>query len=291
MSITPYCSLAEAKAAMKAERVLASADNIVLAAIRQISQRIDRMFYKRAAPFFAPFIETRDNYRVSGSRINSYDGTFYFGDPLLALSAVTVGTQVLTLATDVRLYQGEYGVFDTLQLVDRCCSSWYRYITCNGCSAAPYLTIAGTWGYNVDWSNAWLNTLQVTPIMTNSQTSFVVTDVDAANANGLTPAISAGNLLQIDTEWLYVSATDTTTNTVTVVRGVNGSTAAAHNAASLIYAYQVEEAIKRAVARQVGLQFAKIGAYDNITVQDLSDVTFAYDVLAEFKALLSIYAN
>lgn len=288
---TLYATLAETKQFMSAD---SSIDDVeLLALIRQVSNRIDRMFTKRAAPVFAPFIETRNNFRLSGDKVNSYEGTYYFGEPLLALSGVSVGSTALTPGTNVQVYQGELSPYLTLGLMDSCCGSWYRYVNCSGCARNPFVTIAGTWGYHTDYAHAWLDTLQVVPAanLTISAISFVVSNVDAPNANGLTPALSAGNLIQIDTEWMEVVSTDIVTNVVAVRRGVNGSTAAAHTAGALIYAYQVEEAVKRATYRQAAGQYAKIGAYDESTVQDLSSVSFFADTLAEFSALLTIFAN
>lgn len=291
--MTCYATVAEAKSYMTAEAT--TDDALLLGIIRQISNRIDRQFYKRPAPLFAPVIETRNQYRLTPYRINSWEGTYRFGEPLLALSSVIAGTTTLTVGTDVELWQGDVSPYMTLALIrDDCCGSWYRYAECTGCNARnTFITIGGTWGYHTDYSNAWIDTLQDVPVggITNSATSFTVSDVDGTNSLGLTPAMSAGNLLQIDSEWLEVTATNTSTNTVTVRRGVNGSTAAAHSAGTVIYSYVVEPCIMRAVARQAGLQYAKNGAYDNQTVQDLTAVTFAADVLAEYSALLSLFAN
>lgn len=290
--MTLYATLAEVKREMKSERTIA--DNQVLAGIRQVSRRIDRMFYKRPAPFFAPYIETRANYRLTASRVNSVDGTFIFDEPLLSLTGVVIGTNTLVVGTDVQAFASEYAPYDTLQLTDRCCNGWFRYASCSGCFGLQYVSISGTWGYNVDWSHAWLNTLQtITNVggIDSDDTSFTVTDVDAANANGITPALSAGNMIQIDTEWMEVTATDTATNTATVKRAVNGSTAAVHAQGTAIYAYQLEEGVKRATVRQVALQYAKIGGYPNQDVPDLANVELPPDVVGEFYEVLSLYAN
>lgn len=288
--MTCYATVAEARQQMAAESAVD--DVTLLAFIRQVSNRIDRMFApQRNTPFFAPFIQTRNNYRLSGDRVNSREGTFLFGDPLMALSSVTVGTQALTVGSQVELWQSQFGVWNTLALVNPWCELWYRLSCCN--QRPVYVTITGVWGYNVDYANAWIDSLQDIPVagITDSATSFIVSDVDAANALGLTPALSAGNLIQVDSEWMEVTATDTTTNAVTVQRGVNGSTAAAHSAGTAIYSFQVEPQIVRAVARQCGLQYAKVGAYDNVTIQDLTTVSFPADVLAEFSALLTLFTN
>lgn len=289
---TLYSTLAETKKYMDAE---SSIDDIrLLGLIRQVSNRIDKMFMpRRRAPVFAPYIETRNNFRLSGDKVNSSVGTYYFGEPLLALSGVSVGSTALTPGTNVQVWQGDLSPYMTLGLSDSCCGSWYRYTSCSGCNGSPFVSIAGTWGYHSDYPNAWIDTLQVIPVanLTISAISFVVANVDAPNSLGLTPALSAGNLIQVDSEWMEVVSTDITTNAVTVRRGVNGSTAAAHTAGTAIYSFQVEEQIKRATYRQAAGELAKVGAYDESTVQDLSTVTFFADVLAEFNALLTLFAN
>jgi hypothetical protein len=287
--MTLYATLDETKAQMDAYN--STDDAKLLSLLRQVSSRIDAMFTRRRAPVFAPYIETRSNFRLEGSRVNSYDGTFYFGEPLLALTAITVGTQTPVVGTDVQLYQGETAPYMTLQLIDRCCNGWYRYVDCSGCAAIPFVTIAGTWGYHVDWANAWIDTLQDVPLggITDSATSFAVTNVAAANENGYAPCLSEGNLLQIESEWLEVVSISS--NTLTVKRGVNGSTAAAHAAGVAIYTYAVDEAIKRATYRQAAFQYARIGAYDGTKNTGGASAEFAPDVLAEFGALLSLFAN
>jgi hypothetical protein len=290
--MTLYATLAECKAQMEAYS--STDDTKLLGYIRQVSNRIDRTFMpKRRAPVFAPYIETRSNFRLLGERVNSWDGTFYFGEPLLALTAVSVGTQTPAVGTDVQLYQGEVAPYMTLQLIDRCCNSWYRYVECSGCAAIPFITITGTWGYNIDWGNAWLDTLQtITNVggINASATSFTVTDPEAANASGITPAFSPGALIQIDSEWLEVTGVNGTTNTVTVKRGVNGSTAAAHAQGTAVYAFQVEEPIKRAVAKQAGYEYAGQGAYPVKNTGGTS-AEFNSDVVMEFETLTTLFAN
>lgn len=285
---TPYSTLAEVKAGMAAN--LTVDDAKTLAFIREVSNRIDRLFYKRRAPLFAPYKETRNTFRLTADRINSAAGTYYFGEPLLELTGVQVGTSTLTLATDVELWQGDGSPYYNLELVPTT-RTWYYYIECENCLRLPFVSITGTWGYHPDYENAWLNVDTLQANINASVTSLTVADVDGSNQYGYSPRISAGNLLQIDTEWLEVTATNTGTNAVTVIRGVNGSTAAAHSSSADVAVYQVDDVLRRAIVRQAGLQYAKIGAYEVKKAGDLATFEFPADTLSEFQALLSLFAN
>jgi len=80
--------------------------------------------------------------------------------------------------------------------------------------------MAGVWGYNSDYLQAWQAVDVITVVGINSSvTSFTVADVDGVDVYGVTPRISAGNYVLIDSEVMLVTATNTTTNTVTVKRG------------------------------------------------------------------------
>lgn len=289
--MTLYATLDEAKQMMDAYS--STDDKKLLALIGQVSSRIDRLFSIRNANFFAPVIQTRTNFHLDASRINSYDGTYALNEPIMALTSVGIGTNTLVVGTDVQLWQGDTIPYMTLQLVNACCGGWNRF-SCNGCASANrFISVSGIWGYNIAYPNAWVDSLQVIPLagITNVATSFIVADVDAPNALGLVPALSAGNLIQIDTEWLEVVATNTTSNAVTVRRGVNGSAAAAHVSGAVISTFQVEPAINRACYKQAGLEYATIGVYRQRKTTGQASAEFDPDVLFEFEALLSLFAN
>jgi hypothetical protein len=291
--MTVYATLAEAKQMMDAQS--STDDAKLFRLIQQVSARIDRMFLpKRPGPVFAPSIATRNNFRLDGSRVDSYLGTFYMGEPLLTLNGVTVGDQALVVGSNVQAYQGDLSPYLSLQLINRCCGGWFQYVNCSGCLSVPFVGIAGVWGYHVDYANAWVDTLQKIENaggINASATSITVTDPEAANALGNAPNLSQGNLIQIDTEWMDVTAVDTAANTITVRRGVNGSTAASHAEDAPIYTYAVDPAINRATYKQAGLEYATIGVYPTSKSTGGASAEFAPDVLYEFSALLTLFAN
>lgn len=99
--------------------------------------------------------------------------------------------------------------------------------------------VTGIWGYHPDWAAAWADsgdTVQDNPLSANA-TTVTALDVDAVMVDG-TPRFQVGHLLRIESEYVRVLATDTTLNTLTVARGVRGSTAASHASATTIEVYQ-----------------------------------------------------
>lgn len=285
--MTLYATLDDAKSTMRASSSSDTVnDPIVLRNLRVVSRRIDRIFASRR-PYFAPWIETRE-FLVTPERVNSAEQTFLFADPLLALTAVTVGTEALVVNSTVKAWPPLTTPMRQLRLISPGLS-WYGYCDSNGDPLR--VIISGTWGYHRDWSNAFLAVTTLgAAIATTTVTSVTLTDIDGVDAYGRQPWISAGSLLQIDSEWLEVVATNTTTNVATVRRGVNGSTAATHLNAAAVSVYQPEEDIRDVVARQAGFKYARRGAYETVTVADLGTVQFPADLLGELRATLSGYA-
>jgi hypothetical protein len=101
------------------------------------------------------------------------------------------------------------------------------------------IDVTGIWGWHDDWLNAWRSsgdTVQNNPLSATS-TALTVADADGADAENEVPRFQVGQLLKIEDEYLRVLAVNTTTNVLTVLRGVNGTTAASHaqNVAISIY--------------------------------------------------------
>jgi hypothetical protein len=108
------------------------------------------------------------------------------------------------------------------------------------------------WGYHEDYDRAWgdsLDTVSGSAGITASATSLSVTDADGAPEDRVGQRFQAGQLLRAETEYLAVRAVDTATNTLTVKRGANGSTAAAHAQGTAIYIYRPMETIEQAALR------------------------------------------
>jgi hypothetical protein len=285
-----YCTLADVRSELNADSTVD--DQKVMRGVRQLSRRIDTMF--RNQNLFVPVIQTR-RIALSNININSWERTLILRSPqqgvapLLLLTGVTINSTALVIGTSVQAYPQPYAPYYQLQLIGDCALSWYDY--CNVTLPGPrFASVAGVWGYNMDYANAWLAVDDLSAGINASVTTLTVADVDGDNPYGEAPRISAGNVIQIDTEWMDVIATNITTNTVTVVRGVNGSTAAAHLVDAPVSVYLVDESIRR-ICRQAAFQYSRIGAFDTSRISDFSTLQFPEDFLQEVKDLLNLFAN
>ena len=100
--------------------------------------------------------------------------------------------------------------------------------------------IAGTWGYSEE--------LEDTALTGTVATTTGTTLTASATAEVL---IDVGETIKVEDEQMYVSAISTTS--LTVVRGINGTTAAAHSAKA-IYRRRYPEEVEAAVIARAGAQ-------------------------------------
>jgi hypothetical protein len=279
-----YASLADVRSELKATST--TDDNIALLNLTMASKRIDSEMKSRR-PYFAPYLETR-TFVLNANNINTYWNLLYMRMPVLSLSSVTLnGTSITALVELYPPYADPYNMYG-LRLTDPSLT-WWSYCTT---VRTPYtVAVTGVWGWNSNYAQAWQSVDTITTIggINASATSFTVSDVDGANLDGFTPRLSAGNLIQLENEWLDVLATNVTTNTVTVRRGVNGSTASAHALGTAVQVYQVEDDIRRVTARQAGMMYARRGAYDATNITDIGTQVYPSDLLAELRGVLNNY--
>jgi len=207
-------------------------DNKMLQYIEQASRRIDkwcdRRFYPRmAARYF--------NYQ------SAYD--LLVDDDLLAVSDLSAGGTPIT-NTDYILYP--LNTYPKWKIeIDKSKNSILTYISTH----QKAVTVTGTWGWHNDWDNAWndsQDTVQDSSGITATATTVTVSDTDGADINGFTPRFSPGQLLKIESEYVQVIGVSSAANSLTVRRGMNGTTAATHAKDKAISIYRPPEIILRA---------------------------------------------
>lgn len=279
-----YASLGEIKWQMSALATSsATNDDKVLALARAATAYVDRTLQQRR-PYFFPYNELRQ-FRVDGYHVNSWDNTFTFNDNLLDLTGLSVGGTAITAVEEWPTVETPYHFLRLTSTSD----SWVAYCGTDG--SPNFASITGVWGMHRDYANAWLSVdTLAAAILTTTATTFTVADVDGYDANYRLPRISAGQLIKVDSEYMEVTHTDTVTNTVTVKRGVHGTTAATHLISVAVYVWQVEDTIRNEVARQVGYMYARMGAYENASIDQMGLTQFPPVVVASLQAAIGGFA-
>lgn len=275
-----YTTLDAVKAELKAS--LTTDDARIKGYIAYISRRLDSEFAARV-PLFEPYIETRRK-PIASQWVNSYENTLMLNDYILSLSSLQVADETVT-AVEV---WSDFSPFPATKLhLTSDSAGWYSFCLD---TRKPYTAlVTGVWGWNKDYANAWksLDTLQAA-IVSTTATTLTVADADGADELGLTPRFSYGNLIKVDSEYMLVTATNTTTNVLTVQRGVNGSTAATHSNGAAVSVWRMDENIQRAATRQVAFLQARQGTFQSSDNTGLGTLTFPTDLLQEVRAIQQV---
>jgi len=153
------------------------------------------------------------------------------------------------------------------------------------------ISVTGWWGYHPDYGTAWvdsLDTVKNSSGITAAATSITVSDADGAAADLDSPRFQAGQLLKLESEFLDLLAVNTSTNVLTVKRGVNGTTAAAHAKETSIYLYRPYENLVQAALRLVAWRYRQkdVNNFDKTVSFETGVVIVPSAVPADIKALL-----
>jgi hypothetical protein len=284
--MTKYCTLAKAKTEKDITGTSKTLDDdYILAAVEAVSRRIDGLLQPTQKlskrPYFAPYLEDRA-IMYYDNQINSISDVLDINQWFLELNTVTAGTVVIT--SDVSPFINNFPPFKQLQLAVASGKSWYS-VSCGDSDTRPYikpLTINALWGWHPDWDNAFtqLSTLAAA-IVSTTVTTFTVAAGEGVN-------FSSGHFLQIDSE--YMEVVSVSTDTLTVTRGANGSTAATHLINAPVTALNISEDIQRITARQAASMYARLGAFEAQQFSDIGGVvTYPEDLLQELRNTLLVY--
>jgi hypothetical protein len=214
---------------------LASTDTADDDLLRDVCKTASLLFDQWTGRRFYPRIETRYY------DIPEETAELVLDDDLLALTTFTTDNGNVTLTDGTHFYKMrwddyDHTPYDRLVMADDGAYPNLLWST----SRQRSQVVTGHWGYHDDWSNAWedsQDTVENNPL-TAAGTSITVNDADGADLFGVTPRFKVQQLLQIESEYVYVTAKNTTTNALTVVRGVNGTTAAEHAQNTTISIYK-----------------------------------------------------
>lgn len=121
-------------------------------------------------------------------------------------------------------------------------------------------SISGTWGYVTNLAAAW-SLAQAAFSCTSNETEVTVTPDTAVRYDTL-------SYLRVESEYMQITAIDLETDTLTVTRGVNGTTAATHSAVPL-YRFNVKQDVALAATRLAAFLYQRrTDAGSNIQLPD-----------------------
>lgn len=223
-------------------------DNDLLRALQEASHLIESATLRR----YCPRVETLE---VQPDRSNP--SALILPDDLLELRAVNDDGGALDIADLVALPRQSDEPASILQLKQ---GAAFRF----GLSADAPVSVSGVWGWHDRWSAAWRDSGdQVSEhALSASATLIGVSDSAGADEDGGRPRFHVGHLLRIDGEYLRVTAIDSETNRLTVLRGVAGTRATAHLRGAKIETYAPAPAIRDLAVRYAELMLKSVGPVD-----------------------------
>lgn len=188
-----------------------------------------------------------------------------YQSPMMQLDSATLGDSTsLVINTDVRGSPRNTTPIMKLELLSNA-GLWTQYSD----EYREAIEISGIWGYRtrfategfIDSDDSVNNPTEIDA----SQTNLIVNDAKSANTIGFAPRFDVGQVLRIESEYLIVTAISYTTNTITVLRGQLGTTAAIHANETQIDVFMVEEPIVEAAALIAAYEIERYGHFSNIT--------------------------
>lgn len=111
---------------------------------------------------------------------------------------------------------------------------------------SPSYQVRALWG----WSDDWIDSNQTLSLsLTATDTVIVVDNVAGMDAFGMTPALSVGQMLRVDAEFMRVVAVDAVNNQLTVTRAVNGSQVSTHSQGAKIETFLASAQVRSLILR------------------------------------------
>ncbi len=215
------------------------------------------------------------------------DGRLKLGDDLLSVETLTNGDATVILASKYLLLPNNLTPKHSIQLRVGSGVTWMRDDNGGG---KQCISLLGLWGWHDDYSNAWVDSVDT---VQDSSLSVGATSLTVANESGIaadldTPRFQVGHMLQIGSEFLYVTAVNTTTHVLTVIRGYNGTVAVAHDKNTKIYLYRPADNVKMAAIRLATWRYRQKDAnvFDRTTILQTGVVITPSAVPVDIQVLL-----
>ncbi len=183
---------------------------------------------------FAPYIRTIDMYQQDFATQKTWSrNALYLPDDLISVTSIVFSDETLT-ADQYRL--DGYG-------------APYQRIRFNNVTFDmgfdSTISIAGRWGYSEVYNPTTYNSAGS---LTDSATSLSVSDASLFDTY---------QYIKIDSELMLITARNETTDVLTIVRGVLGTTATSHLTAQPIYRLMIDESVRLVATRMVAWLYQK----------------------------------
>ena len=202
------------------------------AVIEQILLGVSRYIDRQSGRSFVPYLETR--YFSVPTKEDDDDLRFLKLDAdLLEVISVTNGDGVSIAASEYDLYPKNRSPYRAIRLKG---SSVYYWTTNSSGDSFAVIAVAGLWGTHDRYTvGAW-----VTGSTLNEALDATETGVDVTSGS----LFETGQIVRFDNELGYI--TSVAANTLTVTRGINGSTAATHSISADVDIWQVQDDMREA---------------------------------------------
>ena len=303
MSVKTFATFAQARmevtkissAGMPAKVTQSITDDYIWDELRAVGGRMEREFQDWD---FEPVLETR-HYDARGQHIDRWNNVLMLEAPLLSVTEVidADGT-TLTQWDGQRSTRNDANLFEPVAVnTGRTPYLFLRRLDRQW--AAPtdnvgQIEVTGYWGFGRQGLNFEVSgdTVLNTPLADDGR-EITVANIDGEDYFFDTPRFSRGNLLRLvsenGTELVRTLATSGT-DTLKVERGVNGTTAVEHPAATVIDIWYPEPSIVRAVSRWVAYLVSKRTRFSSTVADGLGGVTkFPVDIPVEVQNILNEY--
>lgn len=249
--------------------------------LERIDAAVSRVF-EVTGRRFDPYIETRYYDARTFHQGGFVDGdTLYLSAPLLELISLSIGGTAQEIADFTPLPMG-----DGVKWKIRRPNNTWSYIE----NPTNAIAIAGIWGYKTDTSMAWIASQDgIQSDVSDSAVTLTVIDSNGEDALFKTPRFSPGMVIRINSEFMQVRKV--IGNTLSVFRGLNGSTKAAHTSGALIDIWNPETAIALGVTRWCAMMYKRRGEFARREVEGMNAKEYPKDMPEDFKATLRHYKS
>lgn len=253
----------------------------IMRAIATASARIQGHAYINE--YFEPVIETR----YYDALYQSQGGPFTIKKMWLDRYMLSVDNFVIEGDSVADYYAGPKG--------DRAYNRLFRnngYYFSLGVSD-PYnaVEVTGTWARVKKPSEAWVDSLATNTGSLNATATEIDLDSDdpeSVDAKYNAPRFSPGHLIRIESEFMRVNAVSPVSPfKLIVTRGVNGSTAAAHETEQSIYVWYPDTEIKQAARRWSALIYKRRNHHETKRVEGMAEITYPKDMPTDVWEILS----